>query len=78
MVRYLDRSSWRNAEHECKNRGMHLWSINSHSEWWNIYPNVGTAVISKKFQQDVNTEFKKIPSTVILFIGLHISNKVNI
>ena len=34
--RYLEVGSWSDAEHECNDSGSHLWSINSHEEFYHI------------------------------------------
>ena len=29
--------SWTDAQNECEKNGTHLWTINSHEEWYNVY-----------------------------------------
>ena len=75
---HLSQGTWMDAEKECIDMGMHLWSINSYSEWWNVYNSLATGAVDVATHQNVNIDLIKITSTVLLFIGLIIVNEVNI
>ena len=64
--------SWDDAEQQCVKHGMHLWSINNHMEWWNLYSISGTKALTALQLENDN---EKIQSTVLLFIGLRLSDK---
>ena len=34
---YMPRGSWTDAQKICEKKGSHLWTINSHEEWYNMY-----------------------------------------
>ena len=34
---YLRNGSWLDAQRICDNKGSHLWTINSHEEWYDVY-----------------------------------------
>ena len=34
---HLPFGSWSDAQKECDKNGSHLWTINSHEEWYNVY-----------------------------------------
>ena len=57
--------TWISAEYECAKHGSHLWSINSHSEWWNILHTVGT--VNGKIYK---TQLMGLLTTSLIFIGL--------
>ena len=81
VTEYLTEGSWRDAEETCvKKHNMHLWSINSHSEWWNIYHAFATHYITKSERTNnslkhMNRDLSKLSTTSLLFIGLTVSSK---
>ena len=34
---YMSNGSWADAQRICDKKGSHLWTINSHEEWYNVY-----------------------------------------
>ena len=34
---HLSLGSWMDAQNACQMKGAHLWTINSHEEWYNVY-----------------------------------------
>ena len=76
MVLYMAEGSWDDAEQQCTAQDMHLWSINSHGEWWNLYPTFSIKVLTNTYQKDFDSYYDKLQSTVLLFIGLQQSDKV--
>ena len=68
---YKDSCSWSEAEYMCSTQGTgHLWSINSHDEWWDVYHSLASSIINPETQQDLNIDLMNTAFTVILFIGL--------
>ena len=77
MALYMAEGSWDDAEQQCTAHDMHLWSINSYTEWWNLYPSFSFTFITTTFQKDFDSISHKLQSTVLLFIGLRLSLEVN-
>ena len=70
----MEEGSWSDAETYCRHGYAHLWSINSHFEWWNIYNYLTSRTESLNSMIEL---FRNLPTTVLLFIGLHVQhNKV--
>ena len=67
---HCDDCSWSDAEDMCQLSQGHLWSINSHDEWWDVYHSLSTSIINPETQQDMNIQLINTAFTVILFIGL--------
>ena len=67
---HSDECSWSDAEDMCKQGQGHLWSINSHDEWWDVYHSLATSIINPETQQDLNIQLINTAFTAILFIGL--------
>ena len=67
---HSDDASWSDAEDMCKQSQGHLWSINSHDEWWDVYHSLATSVVNPETQQDMNIQLINTAFTVILFFGL--------
>ena len=76
VMDYLTNGTWSDAEKKCIDLGMHLWSINSYSEWWNVYNSLAIGAVDVTTHRDVNVGLIKITSSVLLFIGLQTVNEV--
>ena len=75
ILRAISRGNWYDAEGKCRSIKGHLWSINSHSEWWHVLQTFGLGV---SVRQGVNANLKTffILTSILSFIGLVKHNEV--
>ena len=66
---YNSNGSWSNAEEACTSIGSKLWAINSFAEWFHLSSSFGNVVLDAEHNMDMNVDFIKLSSTVLLFIG---------
>ena len=59
----------------CANEGGHLWSINSHSEWINVFRSLG-GFVWRNYELDMRINTFVVKKSFIVFIGLDIHSKV--
>ena len=80
-MRYLEEGTWNDAAADCNtvnHRGSrgHLWTLNSHAEWWSVFHSLASNIISQDSHVNRNYGLIKIASTTLLFIGLQQSHQV--
>ena len=80
-MKYIEEGSWNDAAADCNKevlRGYrgHLWTLNSHAEWWNVFNSLTTHILSEDSHVNSNYGLIKIVSTTLLFIGLQQSREV--
>ena len=74
-MRYLRNGSWHDAERDCRQRNSHLWSINTHEEWWNVYLSLGMPFYGMK-SKALNVNTTEILLSTLFFIGGITNGKV--
>ena len=70
---YLSRGSWLDAERKCNSIESfegHLWSINSHSEWWNVFYIIGIEFYDIRRSNKVFRLQDDVLLSTVSFIGL--------
>ena len=68
-IRTLESGSWYDAEKVCIRHGGHLWSVNGHSEWWNVYQMLFLFTLLDTFP-DIFVQAWQLQQSTLFPIGL--------
>ena len=76
---YLTRGSWLDAERKCNSMDIpksHVWSINSYSEWWNVFHRMGIEFYDPRRTNKIFKLQDEVLLSTLSFIGLQRYNQV--